>query len=129
MPFEFCHALQFMPVPRCKKTLLTPRKETPELAADPRLDGELTKRRYCDTSFAMGRVEELKAQAQNLYAEAAKIRNGDERLVFILRAMELEAEADMLMRPDAPSAEPQRRVAQQQQQPQPDDDENKSGKS
>jgi hypothetical protein len=76
----------------------------------------------------MGRVDELKAQAQKLRADAAKIRNGDERLIFVLRAMELEAEADMLMRSNVPPAEPQRHVAQQQQQPQPDDDdENKSG--
>jgi hypothetical protein len=76
----------------------------------------------------MDRVDELKAQAQKLRADAAKIRNGDERLIFVLRAMELEAEADMLIRSNAPPAEPQRHVAQQQQQPQPDDDdENKSG--
>jgi hypothetical protein len=73
--------------------------------------------------FDVGRVEELRAEAQKLYAEAAKITNGDDRLVLILRAMELETEADMLERQSVPpQPETPQHVAQQQQQPQPKDD-------
>jgi hypothetical protein len=73
----------------------------------------------------MSRGEELRAEAQRLYAEAAKIRHGEERLIVVLRAMELEAEADMLERPNAPAAEARQHVVQQQQQRQPKNDNDK----
>jgi hypothetical protein len=83
---------------------------------------DLSRWESCHASFDMGRVEDLRAEAQKLYAEAANIRNGDDRLVVILRAMELETKADTLERHNAPPPEPaQQHVAQQQQQPQPDD--------
>ena len=44
----------------------------------------------------MRRVGELRAAAQKLYEEAAKITQGDERLAVIFRAMELETQADAL---------------------------------
>lgn len=72
----------------------------------------------------MSRVEELRAEAQKLYAKASEITHGDERLVVILRALELDTEADVLERQSIPPpAEAPQHVAQQQQQPQPDDDE------
>lgn len=44
----------------------------------------------------MSCAEELRSEAQRLYAAAVKITNGDERLIYILRALELQAEADKL---------------------------------
>jgi hypothetical protein len=44
----------------------------------------------------MSRAEELRAQAQRLYEEAVKVTNGDERLIFVLRALELQTEAEKL---------------------------------
>jgi hypothetical protein len=46
----------------------------------------------------MIRVEDLRAEADKLYALAGSIKNGDERLVVILRALELETEADVIER-------------------------------
>ena len=44
----------------------------------------------------MSRAEGLRAEANELYEFARTIRNGDERLVVILRALECEAEADII---------------------------------
>lgn len=60
------------------------------------------------------RAGELRAEAQKLYEEAAKIKHGDDRLVVVLRALVCEAEADAL----------ERESIQQQQQPQSKDDKN-----
>lgn len=70
----------------------------------------------------MSRVEDLRAQAQQLYEQALKIKDGDERLVIILRAMELETEADVLERRRPPTPASERSVVQQQQQPQSKDE-------
>jgi hypothetical protein len=69
----------------------------------------------------MNRIEDLRAEAQQLYEQALKIKDGDERLAFILRAMELDTEADVLERRLPPLALEQP-VMQQQQQPQASDD-------
>lgn len=50
----------------------------------------------------MGSVQELRAKAQKLYEEAAKVTTFDGRLVVVLRAVELEAKADMLEHPAEP---------------------------
>ncbi|HUC51693.1 MAG TPA: hypothetical protein VMA30_20095 [Xanthobacteraceae bacterium] len=71
------------------------------------------------------RADQLRAEARNLYTQAATIENGDDRLVVILRAIELETEADMLESESVPRGETQQHAAQQQQQPQPDDDKQK----
>ena len=42
--------------------------------------------------------DELRAQAKELYDQADKIRNADERLPVVLRALELELDADALER-------------------------------
>ena len=68
------------------------------------------------------RADQLRAEAQELYEHAVRIKNGDDRLVVILRAMELEAEADMLERQNVPPPKHQQHAVQQQQQPQPKDD-------
>jgi hypothetical protein len=44
----------------------------------------------------MIRVDQLRAEAQKLYDEAAAVVNGDERLILILRALELQADADLI---------------------------------
>lgn len=46
----------------------------------------------------MIRVQDLRAEATKLYELAGRIKNGDERLVVILRALELETEADVIER-------------------------------
>lgn len=56
----------------------------------------------------MGRVQELRTEAQRLYAEASTITHGDDRLLVILHAKELDTEADVIERD---------RFKQQQQQP------------
>jgi hypothetical protein len=74
----------------------------------------------------MSRIADLRAEAQKLYEQALKIKDGDERLALILRAMELDTEADVLERrlpepaPGRPAAE--QPAMQQQQQPQAKDD-------
>lgn len=71
----------------------------------------------------MSRIEDLRTEAQKLYEQAIKIKDGDERLVVILRAMELETEADVLERGvPVPMPARQQSVAQQQQQPQAKDE-------
>lgn len=50
----------------------------------------------------MGSVQQLRAKAQKLYEAAAEITTFDERLVVVLRAVELEAKADMIERPSEP---------------------------
>ncbi len=57
----------------------------------------------------MTRANELRAQARELFEHASKIGDRAERLPKILRAMELESEADAAERDDAPP-----RRAQQQ---------------
>ena len=46
----------------------------------------------------MSRVDELRARAKELYDQADKIADSTERLSVVLRAMELEADADELAR-------------------------------
>lgn len=72
----------------------------------------------------MSRIVDLRAEAQKLYEQALKIKDGDERLVLILRAMELDTEADVLERrlPSLPTPVLERPAAQQQQQPQAKDE-------
>ena len=70
----------------------------------------------------MSRIEDLRAQAQQLYEQALKIKDGDERLVLILRAMEFETEADVLERRLPPTTAREQSVVQQQQQPQAKDE-------
>jgi hypothetical protein len=48
----------------------------------------------------MSRVEELRAQAVDLYEFAGTIANGDDRLVVILRALVCESEAEAIERGD-----------------------------
>jgi hypothetical protein len=43
-------------------------------------------------------AEELRAQAKQLYALAAKAQIGEERLTYVLQAIALEAEADAMER-------------------------------
>jgi hypothetical protein len=50
----------------------------------------------------MGCVQQLRAKAQKLYEAAAEITTFDERLVAVLRAVELKAKADMLKHPTEP---------------------------
>ncbi len=44
----------------------------------------------------MSRIEALRAEVEKLYKAARTIRNGDERLVYILRALELETVVDAM---------------------------------
>ena len=44
----------------------------------------------------MGRIDALRAEVEKLYKVAKTIRNGDDRLVYILRALELETVLDAM---------------------------------
>ncbi len=48
----------------------------------------------------MAKPDELRAKARELYDQADKIDNPDERLPVVLRALECEMEADALERED-----------------------------
>lgn len=44
----------------------------------------------------MSRIDALRAEVEKLYKVAKTIRNGDDRLVYILRALELETVLDAM---------------------------------
>ena len=76
---------------------------------------------------AMTRASELRAKARELYDRAAETGDRAQRLPKILRAMELESEADAAERDDAPPRCEARREAARghEQQPQRADDKKK----
>jgi hypothetical protein len=68
----------------------------------------------------MSRVKDLRAEVKKLYRLADTIKNGEERLVVVLRAIELATEADVLERESLRPIQEGLQPAQQQLQP--DDD-------
>jgi hypothetical protein len=70
---------------------------------------------FRDTPFDMSRVEGLRAKANDLYEFARTIKNGDERLVVILRALECETEADTIERDDDCQAEQRNEIVDRKQ--------------
>lgn len=59
----------------------------------------------------MIRVQDLRAEATKLYELAARIKNGDERLIVILHALELETEADVIESDGITTDQAERRTA------------------
>jgi len=65
----------------------------------------------------MPSADELRAKAQQLYAQADKTNDATERLGYVLRALELESDADAMERSN--EAAPEGQIQQQGTQPPP----------
>lgn len=63
--------------------------------------------RACVWGLAMASTNELRTKAQRLLQQAKAAEGGSDSLVYLMRALECDQEADLLAHLDAPAIVPQ----------------------